>query len=132
MGNIKPKRFGLRVATVFACGSLLLACTGEPPKPASVVDMNASPAAVGEIGMPETPIVAAPLPRRGRVMGHQASQPTHGREIRSSKHVASAKERHRAVKARHKKATKHAVAHKANTRKQTKVTGMTKTPHSKT
>ena len=133
MGHIRSKRLGLYAAMVLTCGSLLVACTGEPPKPAPVVGTNASSTPVGEIGTPvvsESPVVAAPFPGRGNAM-RQASQPRPVREIRTSKHVVSAKERHRTVKARHQKGTKH-VAHKATARKHAKVTGIAKTIHPET
>jgi hypothetical protein len=133
MKHISPARLGLHTAAVFALAGLLAACTAEPPKPAPLVSMNAPVAApVGEISTPvvsEPPVAAPPL--GGKTARMQVSQSRQAREVRSSKHVASTKERHRVTKARHRKATKH-IAHKGSARKQAKVTGTIKTAHPKT
>ena len=133
MKHISPARLGLHTAAVFALAGLLAACTAEPPKPAPLVGMNAPVAApVGEIGTPvvsEPPVAAPPL--GGQTARRQVAQSRPAQEVRSSKPVVSAKERHRVTKARHHKATKH-IAHKGSARKHVKVTGPNKATHPKT
>jgi hypothetical protein len=132
MGEIRSKQFILRTAILFSCGGLLVACAGDPPKPAPVA-MGAPPpiADSGPSVMSGSPLISSSVPVR-RSFERPASQSKRVAEGRpSSKHLVSSKKHHHSVKATHHKAAKQHIAHKGTARKQAKVSAVTKTAQPK-
>ena len=133
MGEIRSKQFILSTAVLFSCGSLLVACAGNPPTPAPVV-MSAPPP-IADAGPPvlsSSPRISAPAPVRRTVAREASQRPPTLEARRPSRHLgASSKQHHHSAKATHHKAAKHHIARKGTTPKQAKITAAAKTTQPK-
>jgi hypothetical protein len=105
MGETRSTGVFLRVAMLFSCAGLLVACAGDPQKPAPVA-MGAPPPTIDAPVISGSPRVSSLAPVR-RIVAREATQKTPAAAVRSpARHVASSKEHHRSAKARHHKIAK--------------------------
>ena len=118
MQSAKAARLGLRLAVVFGCGGLVIACAGGPTEPAPVILGTASPTDIAG------PVDAGPpgfaLPRPRSAARHAPEPARHSAQL-PSRHLASLSERHRSP-------VKEAAAHKPAARKHAKHVAAAKVP----
>jgi hypothetical protein len=125
MQSAKAARLGLRLAVMFGCGGLVVACTGGPTEPAPVILGTASPTDIAGPVDAGSPGFARPLPRPRSAARHAPDATRHNAARVPPRHLASLSERHRSP-------LKEAATHKPAARKHAKHVAAAKVPRAGT